>query len=289
MNDTPLQPINVILKSSQYTQQIGTSHYIFELNETIKCYNTIDILMNLDTFQFTNSFYTISNYNNIFSYQIEGGEIATITVPVGIYSVPSLNSYMNSVLTGVFTFSYSVLTYKYRIVSSSNFKLIPIENNIYETLGFIPDDTFENSKTGSNLFNMMNVQQLKICIANINLSSVGTKNSQKLNILYALRVVVGPGEIQNFYNTSPFKYQLQDENISYLEVFILDQNNNPVDFNGVEFFMSIIFSFQYKKQMIYPNLLSNHYKDPEISAMDYLKNEYTDIQNEKVDELLENV
>lgn len=269
MNDTPLPPINIFLKSSSYTSQIGTSHYVFELNEPVKCNSLMNIFMNLDTFQFTNCFYTITEFNNIFCYQFESDSSPSIvTIPHGFYNVPSLAVYLDGVI-GPLSFSYSALTYKYTITGTSPFRIVNIENNCYEQLGVLPFDTYTTSKVADNLFNMMNVQQLKICVNNINLASNTIKNEVNQNILYALRVVVGPGEIQNFYNSSDFKYQLQDEVISSLEIYIRDQNNRPVNFNGVEFFMNITFTFQYKKILLQPQKLIDDYRKD--TAIEYLE------------------
>ena len=64
--DTPLQPVNVFLRSSSYTTMEDKSNLKFELNTPVHSYPNMDILVSLDSFQFTNSFYTINENNSIF-------------------------------------------------------------------------------------------------------------------------------------------------------------------------------------------------------------------------------
>jgi hypothetical protein len=74
----------------------------------------------------------------------------------------------------------------------------------------------------------MNVQQLKILLPNINLQSIEKKYDKKDNILCALRVNVGAGEIQNYFNNNQFYYTLSENTLSLLNIQILDQNDRFV-------------------------------------------------------------
>ena len=62
--DTPIPPINIFLRSSEYTSRdVYKSNLTFELNKPIISYPNMDILIGLESFQFTNSFYTINETN----------------------------------------------------------------------------------------------------------------------------------------------------------------------------------------------------------------------------------
>ena len=56
--DTPLNPISVFLRSSDYTYTLNSdkNNSLFELNTPIIWYPNIDILISLKSFSFTNSF-----------------------------------------------------------------------------------------------------------------------------------------------------------------------------------------------------------------------------------------
>jgi hypothetical protein len=287
--DTPLQAKSVFLKSSQYTSQLGVSNYEFVLNEPVKCLSNMDIYMNLDSFQFTNSFYTINDYNNTFAYEIENLGSFTTTITQGFYGIPKLTSLLNTTFLNVFVFTYNIYTYKFTVICGSQFKILYHPMSCFDVLGFNKegDDVFSLTKIAPRLFNTMAVQQLKVCCGNLRFESVGLKGVVEHNILCALRVNVPVGNIQNFYNVSNFAYQILDDNISSLNIYILDQNNNLVDFNGIEWFANINFNFAYKKKLISPLTIGDDYKMFSESAYDYLLQERIDQQNELIDEYID--
>jgi hypothetical protein len=107
----------------------------------------------------------------------------------------------------------------------------------------------------------MNVQLIKVCLGNIYLNSIEKKFDKRDNILSTFRVAVGAGEIQQFYNNNDFMYKLSDTVITSLHVQLLDQNDNFILFNGVEWYLSLNISFQYKKALIPAYYLLDMYKN----------------------------
>jgi hypothetical protein len=259
-NDTPLSPITIYLKSNNYTIKYEESNLSFDLNRIVAVQPNMEILMKIDSFQFTNSFYTIDINNRFFYYTISGIKY-TLTIPIGFYTIDDLIVILNS-LTTLFVFSWDYYKYTTTITSTSSFNITSGINNIYNILGFDSFGTigYATSFTSPYLFNTMNVQQLKVCIPNINLQSIEKKTDRRDNILYGVRVSVGAGEIQNFYNTNDFMYKLSENTISFLNIQILDQNDRFVLFNGIEWYLSINISFQYKKDLIPAHYLTTNYE-----------------------------
>ena len=70
--DTPIQPISLFLRSSSYTMAQNTTenNLIFNLNQAITNYQNMDILVSCNSFQFTNSFYTVNENNYKYIYKI---------------------------------------------------------------------------------------------------------------------------------------------------------------------------------------------------------------------------
>jgi len=112
--DTPISPVSLFLRSSSYSQAVNSTktNLIFNLNEPITNYQNMDILINCESFQFTNSFYTINETNYKFIYKIVNSIAVIISVPFGYYDIDGLIAKLNTLLTGIFTFSYNNLTYK---------------------------------------------------------------------------------------------------------------------------------------------------------------------------------
>ena len=258
INDTPYIDTNVFLKSSLFTSKTSDGYYEFQLNIPLISPPNVDILCNLDSFQFTNCFYTVGDYNQYFYYTLSGSIPIIKNINYGFYNIDDLVILLNATITDL-KFSWDYYKYKITITSTNSFQINSGIFNCYNLLGFDNYGTLNYNTTfiSPYLFNTMATQQLKINIVNIHLNSVELKNSKRDNILCALRVNVAPGEIQNFYSTSLFKYKLSDNIITTLIIHITDQNDNTVNFNGIEWFMNINFSFQYKKLNIPAHYLEN--------------------------------
>jgi hypothetical protein len=89
MDNTPFQPYSVFLRSSEYTSTSETnkSNLYFELNTPIHCFSNVVMLINLVSFKYTNSFYTINDNNNYFYYKFLSGSIVSIQLTRSNYTV----------------------------------------------------------------------------------------------------------------------------------------------------------------------------------------------------------
>lgn len=272
--DTPIPPVSVFLRSSAYTTMEDKSNLIFELNTTIHSYPNMDMLVSLDSFQFTNSFYTINENNRYFYYSYNAGfSFFVFTLEMGNYDIDTLLSYMNTLMTGFFSFTYNISTFKITITSSDNrpFRLIgKTEFNCFEILGFDSKGTTTDttSCTSPYIFNLMSTQVLHITSPNININSISVKNTRKHNILASVHVDCASGETQTYMNTNCFKYKISDYTISLINICIYDQDFNPVNFNNIDWFLNITFSFIYKKEFILPTYLHNMNTDSNISVLE---------------------
>jgi hypothetical protein len=272
--DTPLQPVSVFLRSSSYTTMEDKSNLIFELNTPIHSYPNMDILVSLDSFQFTNSFYTINENNRYFYYSYDVGfTFFVFTLTMGNYDIDSLLSYMNTLMTGFFTFTYDISTFKITITSSDNrpFRLLGKTSfNCFEILGFDTSGTTSDTTSciSPYMFNLMSTQVLHITSPNININSVSVKNTRKYNILSSVHVNCASGETQTYMNTNCFKYKISDYTIPSINICILNQDFDPVYFNNIDWFLNINFTFIYKKEFILPTYLHNMNTDSNISVLE---------------------
>jgi hypothetical protein len=259
--DTPLLPFNVFLRSSQYSTSIdGKSNLVFNLNTPIHGNSNIDILVGLDSFKFTNSFYNINEYNCNLYYKTSSNTIINkISVPLGYYDIDSLIVKLNQLMPN-FVFQYNAVTYKISIYYSSNFKLMEGLNNIYEVLGFDDNGTYyyDINFESPYLVNLMTVQVLHITCPNININSVGLKETQKYNILASIQVTSQFGQVQTYMNTNNFYYKINDHTIPFINILILDQDMNQINFNNIDWFMNIVFKFVYHKDLIQPVSLEQY-------------------------------
>ena len=285
--DTPIQPISLFLRSSSYSQALNTTktNLIFELNETITNYQNMDILVSCNSFQFTNSFYTINENNYKFIYKIYGSTPVIILIPFGFYDIDSLILKLNTLLSGIFIFSYNFLTYKITITHYSGLTFILLDDgtnkNIYEILG-IDDNgftTYTNNYICPYIFNLISIQVLHICIPNINIKSISLKDTIKYNIIASILVTSQFGQVQTYFQNNIFEYLINDNMISFINVQILNQDFNPVNFNNIDWFLNLSFKFIYKKSLNIPLSLEQfqkEYKHPD--------NEETTMEEELMNE-----
>lgn len=264
--DTPLDNFSIFLRSSEYTQSINNlkSNLIFELNQSINKYNDMDFVISLESFHFTNSFYTINDNNRYLYYSFYqiGTPYTMITLNNGNYDIDSLTTYLNSAMTG-FVFTYNSMLMKFTVTNDNPFRFVnpvPNVNNAYEMIGF--DDygttTLLNTITSPYVVNLMTTQILHICIPNLNFTSIGLKNKQRRHILGSIHIDTIGGESQSFNNPSNFKYKINDNVISFLNVVIYDQDFNIVDFNNIDWFLQLSVQIVYKPELKIPKYLDDN-------------------------------
>ena len=118
ISDTPLNPIKVFLRSSAYTSCQHSSNkcqLFFELNKPIVCNPNIDIFCSLDSFNFTNSFYTINENNYKFIYLYNGNATFKF-LTFGNYDIDSLVAHINTlIVSDNITITYNTVLHQHQI------------------------------------------------------------------------------------------------------------------------------------------------------------------------------
>jgi hypothetical protein len=215
----------------------------------------MDILVSCNSFQFTNSFYTINENNYKFIYKIFGLTSVVVFVPYGFYDIDTLITKLNTLLINIFTFSYDSISYRITIKHNTNLNFILLDdgtnNNIYEILGIddIGFTTYTTSYICPYLFNLMSVQVLHICIPNISIKSISLRDTVKYNIIASILVTSQFGSVQTYVSNSLFEYLINDDVIPFINILILDQDFNPVNFNNIDWFLNLSFKYIYKKEL----------------------------------------
>lgn len=254
-HNTHVNPEQVFLRSNEYTiLNNGTkkSSITFNLKNTIKIPSNVDAYIQLNSFKFINSFYNVNSRNNQFYFSLNGGAedintIYSILIPVGNYTITSLLAYLNTELASYIVITYDGTLFKVICTSVSyTFILRSGSNHCLKLLGF-SDSTIESSTiTSPNLINLAGTQVLYISSGNLYIQSNSSTRATVSNILESINVDVLGGSSKSFYNPSSVKYRITDDFVSYLDINIFDENNDLVDFNNTDWYMSISFIFSYK-------------------------------------------
>jgi hypothetical protein len=86
-------------------------------------------------------------------------------------------------------------------------------------------------------------------------------NTKKYNIIASIQVVSQFGSVQTYFNTSNFAYKIGDDVIPFVNVIILNQDFNPVNFNNIDWFLNLSFKFIYRKELQLPTSLQDYQQD----------------------------
>ena len=270
IHDTPVSPAYISLQSSDYTILNNTlgSRISFELYQPIIIESNVDTWLKIESFKFTNSIYNVSIYSNIFYFGLASNAYAiqSFTITRSNYDINSLLIALNAIGSG-FIFSYDSKTMKITILNSQNFYLYNGSYNILKVLGFsnIIQTSVSNTLISTNIINLIGSQMLYLSLPNLSLNSYGVKRSlsnNKSNVA-SIPVTAIQGDTQIY--SSDLVHKINDKTITFLEVRIIDENNNEVNFNGVDWFLNISFIFTYKKDYKKPNYLTDV---PDPNAMD---------------------
>jgi len=210
--------------------------------------NDADIIqttISVDNAQFPVSFYTVNYTNNILS--ILANTIPyTITIPIGNYNFNSLASKIETLfnaltipmtitinkVTGVLTFTKTNSPAVLSFGSHAN-SIIPI-------LGGLSGVTYNfvaNSLTLPYPMNLLGIKRLSL-VSNLlptySYSSLGVSN-----ILSTIDVSAPSFGIINFQNNTQVTHVLRVNNVANIDIQVLDENGNFVNFNNADWTISL--------------------------------------------------
>lgn len=278
--DTNLKPEKIYLNSKNYSSKTDEyNNYFYQLNNTIRKYSNMDMLIKLNSFTFTNTIYNINDNNANFNYSFFGvglGAFFNVRVTNGNYSIDDLITNLNLRCVNDLNFTFNSTTLKITINSlraNTNFRLVDVSNSIYKVLGFNEtiNETLHNSITSPSIINLNTNTSLNIILDNIKFQCNSVKN-QQVNIFENIPIISSFGEIQTYITNDNFNFLIDDDNINSISVNILNQDFQPVYFNNSDWYMTISIEFIYKKELKIPT--------------DYF-NENTNLYNSLRDELIE--
>ena len=262
-HDTPISPAYISLLSSDYTMLNNTigSYMSFELYKPIIIDSNVETWLKIESFKFTNSMYNVSIYSNIFYFGLAASAYAVQSVVItrSNYDITSLLVALNNIGNG-FVFVYDSKTMKITIMNSQNFYLYNSTYNMLKILGFTNKVQISTSNTliSTNIINLIGSQMLYLSLPNLSLNSYGVKNAisktSKSNVA-SIPVVSIQGDTQTY--VSDLMHKINDKIITFIEVRIVDENGNEVNFNGVDWFLNVSFIFSYKKEYRKPTYLTD--------------------------------
>jgi hypothetical protein len=223
------------------------SHVLYDLRNYINYEgdSTVHkITISLPYALLVNSNYIINQYNNRLSIQI-GGLISNFDFPYGNYSASSFMTAFTNLVSG-YSISLNTVTNKFSISNASYAFTILGTSTIDYIMGF-------NDNVASSVVGINNIATLpRVCNylpnASFQICTIGgvlynglvlDQNGSSYGNVLASIPNISTNNTQLVYNGSNEEFQLQSLSQSTIELAILDNNANYIDFNGVASFFSL--------------------------------------------------
>lgn len=223
------------------------SHVLYDLKSYINYDgdNSVNkITISMPYALLVNSNYIINQNNNRLSIQI-GAFTDNFDFPLGNYSVSSFMNTFSTLVSG-FTISFNSVTNKFSISNSSFAFTILGTSSIDYIMGF--NENVSSSVVGATntavlprVVNFLPNASFQICTIGGVLYNgiVLDKNGSTYGNVLVSVPNVSTNNTQLVYNGTNEEFQLQGLNQSKIELAILDNNGDYVDFNGIASFFSL--------------------------------------------------
>lgn len=228
-------------------------------------FNFTNILHESDDIQFSHidianaqiplSFYNLNYTNTTLKYSFANG-IKTLSIPVSNYSMSTLIiALVTQFNTGGYTMSISVdkPSGKFTFTSNQDFVFYSSGTTIFDILGFdmYTDYTSSNSiLVADNPYTLISIKKLKICSSVLSTNSLGSsKNgSSSTSLIGTIPVSGQPFSVIQYNNSSGRKSILKNKMITGIDIQIYDENNRYINFNNVEWAMTLALTITRKIQ-----------------------------------------
>ena len=207
------------------------------------------------------SFYNINEYNNIFEGRINVSTNFTCTIPLGNYNANSLCLFLNTFITALgfptITFSIDKITgkliWKYPNPTDDPTRalLFKKESICQEIFGFQKEIDYSGTSYsigGGNSYvelrsvypmNLLGAKVLSIKSPSLNTTNFSSVYKSANTLLATIPVDATLFGQIDYHNYANLKTSFNNTDLNSLEIQIYDENNNLVDFNGVNWAITL--------------------------------------------------
>jgi hypothetical protein len=188
-----------------------------------------------------NTQYNITIANNTFVWRLDSdtaGVVRTVVVPVGQYTTDLLITVL-ATDTGL-TITQNPTTFKITFARAQNFTIYNKDTNpMATTLGVDTGSSNVQTMTGQNLPDLGGLRHIYVASSTLsNNVALIADDKQKNNVFCDIPVIVPFGAVQiedNDANTLDYTDFPSRKNISMIDIRLLDERNNVLDLNGLDF------------------------------------------------------
>jgi len=208
-------------------------------------YTHVDII----SAQIPVSFYTVDATNNILNFSINGAQTLTIVITTGNY----ISSTLLTELQAKFASFSSTITVSF---NNNNGKLSLLTTSAYMTLIYYGSTAWRwlglNNFSTSNIIitlaspyifpfplSLVGIKKLKICSKTLATDCVDAFDYTTGDMIQIIPVNAPQFGVINFDAKFPIKTKLKSKRIDSIDIYILDEKNQYVNFNNVEWSITL--------------------------------------------------
>lgn len=186
------------------------------------------------------SFYNVNSSNNyIILFNLVSLVSLNFMIPFGNYNINQLIIILNQNLIG-YSFTYNTINNKITIKSTNDFKILGTSTCL-SFLGFVNNTTYISTSSSLTSLNCVDLYPISVIYINSNLLTYNiNKNSiNNQSILCCVPVYNQPYSIIQYHNYNGFRSNLFVNNISNINIRLMDEQGHIIDLNGCHFNLTI--------------------------------------------------
>lgn len=301
---TETKLINLNSKDAIQNNSTYLSSVYFQIKGLLK--NDDDIIeryIGVQNAQIPFSFYNINIYNNILKLQI-GLTVSTLTLTRGNYNATTLiqeikTQLTNNSITDISIAISSITGLLTFTKASGSFTLLSNGSTIFGILGFVVGSDYtsvDQILTAPYPLNLLGTLRLRICSYTIATSNIDFT-------LMSIPIEVGNFGLIQYTNASNIRSVLNNDTLDGFDIQIIDDDDNLINFNNINWTMTFELSLVRRKQSIselnfnqiitnqttkIPIENNNQNEDEEAQQEPIVENPITEPETEDLDLLLYN-
>lgn len=188
-----------------------------------------------------NSFYIVNYTNN--QFVLNG---TTYTLTRGNYNVNTFITMLLTIIPIGYALTYNSATTKITMTNASSFTInaSSTASTVNSIMGLGTDNLTGTSITFPNVVNFIPLQRINFRSNYFNFGCYSTADGSS-DIFLPLQNNAGQNSIINYVNQTQNKFLIQDRNITSFMITVTNDQNQYINFNGVDWFMTIQIDVEY--------------------------------------------
>lgn len=236
----------IYLASDDALVSISDAEKIFYLNSPVIADPGIRILIGLTNLTIPNTIYNFSSSNNTITFT-QSATTQVVTITSGNYSASSLVEALNTAITLNITVSFdednAVFTFTgtsaFTIDSATMFRQLGLKDQLPTASG--------TTYTSTHVCDFAGTTSLYIRIRNVSMNNLDSRGATT-NIIASIVNNVNYGDYIFYTPPEVLYFQINEQQLSHIDIEITDQEGNIIDLNGSSFNLTLSVHFVIQRE-----------------------------------------